>query len=370
MNAMSLIARPFAAVFVVSSLALLAACGGAAKPEEPAKPAIVVRPVPLEALAIETYAGDVRARVQTSLGFRVAGKIEKRLVDVGARVRRGQALATLAPEDLRLQASAAEAGVASAEANLSLADAELERHRQLLDRKYISQALFDARANQQKAAAAGLEQAKAQLEVARNQSGYTQLVADADGVITAIMAEVGQVVAAGQPIASLAREGELEVAIDVPESRVGEFKPGRVVIAEMWAASGKRYPATIREVSPQADPATRTNAVKVAFDKPDADVQLGRTARIFLTDAARASSVLVPLSAIHEQDGKPAVWTVDGKTRKVALQPVTLGIYREDGATITGGLPADTWIVANGVHKLQPGQTIKPVDRDNRAVTP
>ena len=272
-------------------------------------------------------------------------------------------------QTLNLQVSAYEAAVASAEANLALADAELERHRQLLDRKYISQALFDARANQQKAAAAGLEQARAQLEVARNQTTYTQLAADASGVITQIMAEVGQVVSPGQPVAALAHEGELEVAIDVPESRVGEFKPGRVVIAEMWAASGKRYPATIREVSPQADPATRTNAVKVAFDAPDGDVQLGRTARIFLTDAARASSVLVPLSAVHEKDGKPAVYIVDAKTKQVALREVTLGIYREDGATVTGGLAATDWGVANDVRKLKPGQAIKPIDRDNRPVT-
>lgn len=366
---MSLPARLSVAALVSLFVLVAAGCGGSGKPLEPAKPAIVVKPIPLEAMAIETYAGDVRARVQSTLGFRVAGKIDKRLVDVGARVRKGQALATLVPDDLNLQVSAYEAAVASAEANLALADAELERHRQLLDRKYISQALFDARANQQKAAAAGLEQARAQLEVARNQTTYTQLAADASGVITQIMAEVGQVVSPGQPVAALAHEGELEVAIDVPESRVGEFKPGRVVIAEMWAASGKRYPATIREVSPQADPATRTNAVKVAFDAPDGDVQLGRTARIFLTDAARASSVLVPLSAVHEKDGKPAVYIVDAKTKQVALREVTLGIYREDGATITGGVTATDWVVANGVHKLQPGQAIKPIDRDNRPVT-
>lgn len=367
---MSRLARLSVAALVPLFVVAAVGCGGDGKPVEPAKPAIVVQPVPLEALAIETYAGDVRARVQSTLAFRVPGKIDRRLVDVGARVRKGQVLATLAPEDLNLQVNAAEAAAASAEANLALADAELERHRQLLEKNYISQALFDARANQQKAAAAALEQARAQLEVSRNQTGYTQLLADADGVITQILAEVGQVVAAGQPVAALAHEGELEVAIDVPESRVGEFKPGRVVIAEMWAASGKRYPARIREVSPQADPATRTNAVRVAFDAPDADVQLGRTARVFLTDAARASSVLVPLSSIHEKDGKPAVWVVDAKTKQVALREVTLGIYREDGATITTGLAANDWIVANGVHKLQPGQAIKPIDRNNRPVAP
>lgn len=363
------LARLAATAFVSLFVLAAAGCGGGGKPVEPVKPAIVVKPVPLESMAIETYAGDVRARVQSSLGFRVPGKIDKRLVDVGARVRKGQALATLAPEDLNLQVSAAEAAVASAEANLALADAELERHRQLLERNYISRALFEARTNQQKAAAAALDQARAQAEVSRNQTGYTQLLADADGVITQVLAEVGQVVAAGQPVAALAHKGELEVAIDVPESRVGEFKPGRVVIAEMWAVSGKRYPATIREVSPQADPATRTNAVRVAFSAPDEDVQLGRTARVFLTDASRASSVLVPLSAIHEKAGKPAVWVLDAKTRQVALREVVLGIYREDGATVTTGLTADEWVVANGVHKLQPGQVIKPIDRDNRPVT-
>ena len=360
--------RPLFLAAAAASVLAFSGCGGGAKPTEPAKPAIVVRPVPLEALAIETYAGDVRARVQSALAFRVAGKLEKRHVDVGARVRKGQTLATLAPEDLALQAGAAEAAVASAEANLSLADAELERHRLLLEKNYISAALFDARANAQKAASAQLDQARAQLEVARNQSAYTTLLATADGVITTISAEVGQVVAAGQPIATLAHEGALEVAIDVPESRVGEFKPGRVVIAEMWAASGKRYPATIREVSPQADPTTRTNAVRVAFDAPDDDVQLGRTARIYLTDAARASSMLVPLSAIHENDGKPAVWVVDAASSKVSLRTVTLGIYREDGATITSGLAPTDWLVANGVHKLQPGQQVKPIDRENRKV--
>jgi len=361
--------RPLILAALAALTFSIAGCSTGAKPVEPAKPAIVVKPVPLEALAIETYAGDVRARVQTSLGFRVAGKIERRQVDVGARVRKGQTLATLSPEDLKLQVSSAEAAVASAEANLALAAAELERHKQLLEKKYISQALFEARTNQQKAAAAGLEQARAQLEVARNQNAYTQLIADADGVITQIMAEAGQVVAAGQPIASLARDGELEVAIDVPESRVGEFKKGRVVIAEMWAASGKHYPATIREVSPQADPVTRTNAVRVAFDAPDGDVQLGRTARVYLTDASRASSMLVPLSAIHEKDGKPAVWVVDPKSSKVLLRDVTLGIYREDGATVTTGIAAEDWVVANGVHKLQNGQLIKAIDRENRKVT-
>lgn len=342
--------------------AMLAACGADKPQTEVIRPAIVANPVALDALAIESYSGDVRARYQSSLGFRVAGKIRARKVDTGAQVRAGQVLAELEPQDIGLQETAAQAAVASAEADLALAGAELERHRQLLEKNYISQALFDARANQEKAASARLEQARAQLDVAKNQSSYTMLAADADGVVTQWFAEIGQVVGAGQPIVGLARNGELETQIDVPESRVSEFGMGRPVIVQLWAERGSRYAGKVREVSPSADPATRTYSVRVAFDEADQAVKLGMTTRVFFTDSATPSAVLVPLSALHELDRKPAVWVLDPEKKSVNLREVQVGQYREDGVTITAGLTTGDRIVTAGVHKLRPGQVVKPID--------
>jgi multidrug efflux system membrane fusion protein len=353
---------------LLGSALVLSGCGGDKKVAEPVRPAIAAQPVPLESLAIETYSGDVRARYQSMLGFRIGGKLETRRVNNGERVKKGDVLATLAPEDARLAVSSADAAVASAAADLSLAEAELERHRQLLEKNYISKALFDARANQQKAAQARLEQAQAQQQVARNQSQYTRLQADADGVITSVNADVGQVVAAGTPIMSLARSGELEVEIDVPESRYAEFKTGRPLILELWSEGGKRYSGKIREVASDADPATRTYAVRVNFDQPDESVQLGMTARVFFTDADAAAAVLIPLSALHEKEGKTAAWVIDPATRKVSLREVRVGKYREDGVSIISGLMPSEWIVTAGVHKLVQGQIVNPIDRENRAV--
>jgi membrane fusion protein, multidrug efflux system len=362
--------RTLCLAMLLGSALVLAGCGGDKKVAEPVRPAIAAQPVPLESLAIETYSGDVRARYQSMLAFRIGGKIETRRVNNGERVKKGDVLATLAPEDARLAVSSAEAAVASAAADVSLADAELERHRQLLEKNYISKALFDARANQQKAAQARLEQAQAQLQVARNQSQYTRLQADADGVITSVNADAGQVVAPGTPVMSLARSGELEVEIDVPESRYAEFKPGRPLILELWSEGGKRYSGKIREVGSEADPATRTYAVRVNFDQADDSVQLGMTARVFFTDANAAAAVLIPLSALHEKDGKTAAWVIDPATRKVSLREVRVGKYREDGVSIISGLIPSDWIVTAGVHKLVQGQVVNPIDRENRAVLP
>ena len=362
--------RALSIVGLLAATFLSAGCGGEKKQQEPLRPALAAQPVPLESLAIETYSGDVRARYQSMLGFRIGGKIEARQVNNGQRVKKGDVLAMLAPEDARLALSSAEAAVASAAADLSLADAELERHRLLLEKNYISKALFEARSNQQKAAKARLDQARAQMQVARNQRSYTRLVADADGVITSVNADVGQVVAPGTPVVSLAQAGELEVEIDVPESRYAEFKPGRALILELWSEGGKRYSGKIREVASEADAATRTYTVRVNFDQPDDSVQLGMTARVFFTDTDAPAAVLIPLSALHEKDGKTAAWVIDPKTRKVSLREVRIGKYREDGVSVISGLLPSDWIVTAGVHKLVPGQVVHPIDRENRAVLP
>lgn len=348
-------------------LAPLSGCTSEASVAPPARPAIVQQPQAATTVVTDTYAGEVRARYESVLGFRIAGKVQVRNVDVGARVRKGDVLAELEPQDAELALSSAQAQVAWAKADLALAKAELDRNRAMLEKKYISQALFDARQNAYDAAAAKLKQAQAQAAVAANQTGYTALRADADGVITAVKIEVGQVVAAGQPAVTLAHDGDMDVAINVPEGRIAVFQPKQPVVVEIWARDNARQPGTVRELAPEADPTSRTYAVRVTLDDPS-QVQLGMTARVYLNAGDEPSALLLPLAALHEKDGKPAVWVVDTRTHAVRLAPVTIGAYREDGVTVTGGIDEKQWVVAAGVHKLSEGQVVKPVDATNKPV--
>lgn len=350
--------------------ALVAGCASEAKVELTPRPAVVERPLPASGAGIETYAGEVRARHESRLGFRIGGKILSREVDAGARVQRGDVLATLEPTDLELQVDAARAALAAAVADESLARAELQRHEELLAKRYISQALFDARANAHQAAQARLAQARSQLAVAQNQAGYTALRADADGVVTTVLAEAGQVVAAGTPVVGLAHEGEREVLIAVPEQRIAAFRPGLPVQVSVWAKDDARFAGAVREVAPEADPRTRTYDVRVALDDAQAPVKLGMTARVWLASGDAAASLLLPLSALHEKDGAPAVWVLDPNTRQVALRAVDIAAFREDGLALRGGVGEGDWVVTAGVHTLVEGQAVRPIDRANRPIEP
>lgn len=357
-----------AAVLLVQLAIALVGCARDAPLADTVRPAIVARAMPASSATTETYAGEVRARFESTLAFRVSGKIAARRVDVGAKVKNGDVIATLEAADFELAANSASAAVASASADSSLAKAELERHQELLAKKYISQALYDARLNAWRAAQARLTQAQSQLAVARNQAGYTELRAGADGVITAIDVEAGQVVAAGAPVATLAHDGDREVLINVPENRVAGFRAGMPVRSEIWAQANARYDGEVREIAPAADPQTRTYDVRVTLHAGGNDVQLGMTARVYLAAGDAPQAVLIPLSALAEKNDKPAVWIVDGRTRRVRLAPVEIGAYREEGVTVLTGLDAGEWVIAAGVHKLAEGQEIRPVDRGNRVV--
>jgi multidrug efflux system membrane fusion protein len=315
------------------------------------------------------YTGEVRARFESSLGFRVNGKIKTRLVDAGNHVEAGQALAELDPLDLKLQVASANANVSSARANRDLAQSEYRRYKSLLDKHFVSQTQFDTVSNTLKAAQAQVDQAQAALAVATNQADYTTLHADHAGVITTISAEAGQVVAAGQAVATLARDGAVDVEIAVPENRIGAYAIGTPFAIEAWAQAGTRLSGHLREIGPEADRATRTYRVRIGFDDPAQAPRLGQTARVYFADSSAAAHTLIPLSALYELAGKPAVWVVDATTRKVRLSPVTLGAYREQGVTIAGGLGAQDWIVTAGVHKLREGETVAPVDAQNRPVS-
>jgi multidrug efflux system membrane fusion protein len=363
------------AVIALSSAALVGCTSKAATPEPP-RNALVAHPVSAGAADAEVYSGDVHARYESQLGFRVNGlgfsfngKIKTRLVNVGDHVEEGQALAELDPVDLQLQAGSARANLAAASANRDLAQAEYNRYAPLLAKNYVSKTQFDTVSSALKAAQAQVEQAQATFATAQNQTTYTTLRADHAGLITAINAEVGQVVAAGQAVVTLARDGAMEVEIAVPENRIASLHAGTPVAIESWAEAGKQLGGLVREISPEADKMTRTYRVRVSFDDANLAPRLGQTARVYVASTGAVTNMLVPLSALTEQSGKAAVWVVDTKTHAVRLASVTVAAYREQGATLSSGVGAQDWIVTAGVHKLREGEAIAPIDAQNRAIT-
>ena len=361
-----------ASAFASATLAVLicvnvSACSSKAATPEPPRNALVAHPQPASNADAEVYSGDVHARFESQLGFRVNGKIKTRLVDVGDHVEERQVIAELDPLDLKLQVSSANATLSSARANRDLAQSEYDRYRAMLDKHFISHTQFDTVSNTLKAAQAQVQQAQAAMAVAQNQAEYTTLRADHAGLITAINAEAGQVVSAGLSVATLARDGASEVEIAVPENRIASFQAGTPVAIESWADTGRHLAGHVREIGPEADHVTRTYRVRVSFEDSSLAPRLGQTARVYFATSS-AAQWLVPLSALHEQAGKPAVWIVDAKTHQVRLSPVNVNAYREQGVTLSGGLVAQDWIVTAGVHKLREGQAIAPVDSLNRAI--
>lgn len=352
---------------VAASGAGLSGCSSKAAMPEPPRNAIVAHAQAASTSDAEVYSGDVHARFESQLGFRVNGKIKARYVDVGDHVEQGQAIAELDPLDLRLQVASANATLASANANRDLAKSEYDRYRPLLDKHFVSQTQFDSVSNTLKAAQAQVQQAQAVLAVAQNQAEYTTLRADHAGLITTMTAEAGQVISAGLPIATLARDGATEVEIAVPENRIASFQVGTPVAMESWADTGKQLPGHVREISPEADHVTRTYRVRVSFEDSDLAPRLGQTARVYFATNS-AAQWLVPLTALYEEAGKPAVWVVDAKTHQVRLTPVTVNSYREQGVALSGGIGATDWIVTAGVHKLREGEAIAPIDAVNRPI--
>lgn len=346
----------------ISVLLLALWLSGCHQPEPP--PAATVRPVlvqPLQAASTApiTYSGEIRARHESDLAFRVSGKIVARPVEVGTRVERGKTLARLDPADLQLNAQAAKAQLAAAESDLSLAQSEQVRYAALLERKLIAQAVYDAKATVYQAAKAKRDQVKAQLAVIDNQADYTTLTADQAGVVTAVLAEVGQVVAAGQPVFKLARLDEPEIVINVPEGQVAALRQAQAMTVTLWAKPDVRLPAQLRELAPAADAATRTYTARIRLLATDPAVRLGMTAQVSVQPTAADGGLVAPLTALVEQGAGPAIWVVaDGKAQR---RPVEIGQYREDGVVLAGGVQAGELVVTVGAHKLVAGQSVRPI---------
>jgi RND family efflux transporter MFP subunit len=339
---------------------VLSACSEPA-PVEKAARAVLVRDLAGDTTPSQpnVYVGTVSARFESDLAFRIGGKLVERRVDTGDQVKRGQVLARLDPSDVELAARAAMAQLAAAEADLTLARAELKRGEDLHGSNFISASALDARRTTVQAAEARMRQARAQADVAGNQADYAVLRSDRDGVVVAAPVDPGQVLAAGQAVVRVAQPDEREIVIHVPESRVRGYSMGQAAAVRPWAVEDKVYAGSVREIAPAADAATRSYAVRVSVPQADELLPLGATASVAFasTDAAQ---IIVPMAAVTAIDGVATVWVVDKASR---LQPVevSIGMLREDGVVISSGLPADARVVVAGVHKLIAGEVVRAV---------
>ncbi|TXH74505.1 MAG: efflux RND transporter periplasmic adaptor subunit [Lysobacteraceae bacterium] len=354
---------------------LLAGCGAASAPPEPPKPVLVARADrAVDASSIYAFAGEIRAREETALSFRVPGKLARRLVDTGDRVRAGDVLAELDPRDLGLQADSLQAQLSAAEAQLVRARADHARTAGLARDQLVSRAALDQQKAALQAAIGQVNAIRAQRDAARNQAAYSQLRAPGEGAIAARAAEAGQVVAAGQTIFFFVGDGEPEVAFALPESTVRAFKVGQMVMVEPWMAEGMRLPARIREIAPAADPVTRTYAARALIEPPHTQaVSLGQSARVYIKSEASAALLKLPLAAIQRapNDGDSAVvWVADPKTGRVRRVPVRIGDFGPDSVPVLAGLAAEDWVVVAGGHLLHDGQQVVAVDRSNRPIKP
>lgn len=307
---------------------------------------------------VVSYAAEVRARHEVRMSFRVAGKIVERLVEVGSRVRAGQPLARLDATDLALAAASAKAQAASLATERDLAAADLARYRELREKNFISQAEFDRRSSALESARAKLDAAQAVFGQSANQAGYAMLLADSAGVITALEAEAGQVVAAGQTVARLARLGEMEVAFAVPEAQRSLLGSATDLTLTLNAVPGKQWKAKLRELSPAADPVSRTYAARATLIGAGGDVELGMSARIAVTGAGVAPKLEVPVAALYSRGDQPQVFVVDGNG-VVQLRQVKTAGFSGERVVVETGLKAGDVVVAAGAALLRPGQRVR-----------
>lgn len=368
------------ALILAAISALLAACSKPAPPEEP------VRAVKVMTVGINTFssgyefAGEVKAQVESRLAFRVGGKIIKRQAELGQRVKAGQVLAQLDPQDYKLAFDAAKAQLQLAATNRDLAAADFKRYAALKEQSFISGAELERRETALKAAQAQVDQAQSQLNVQGNQATYAVLVADVAGVVTAIEAEPGQVVSAGTPVIRIAADGPRDVVFSVPEDKVAGIKLGMQVKVRGWAqdAQAASAVAKVREVSASADPATRTYQVKLALDGKTPAPPLGATMYVLpegLGGVQGMPVIKLPTTALRQEGQASAVWLLDKASMTVKSQIVQIATADGNEAVIAAGLQPGMLVVSAGVHVLSPGQKVTiyqektAVGQENRAQT-
>jgi RND family efflux transporter MFP subunit len=352
--------RLLAGVMLAMLAIALAGCNElAAEKVVPSRP-VLVATVHYEAESPErSFVGTIKPRIETDMGFRVPGKVAKRVVEVGQTVDVGQPLATLDEVDLKLQAEQAEAEFRAATGVLAQAAAAEQRAKDLRGKGWTT----DAQMDQAKAAAdearARLNRAQRSVELTNNSLSYATLVADTRGVVTATLIDPGQVVAAGQTAIRVARFAEKEAVVAIPETLVARAKEGTATVT-LWSEPNKKYAAKLREIAPAADPATRTYLAKFSLPGAGESVSLGMTATLTLSDPETERVARLPLSALYSQGGAPSLYIVDAQG-DVTLKPVTVKSYESNSVVITGGVDEGAKVVALGVQKLDPAQKVRVV---------
>lgn len=346
-----------------SSVLLLAltltACGKGPTPLEPVRAVKVMTVGESSATTDLEFSGEVRARIESNLGFRVAGKLLSRPAEVGQRVKAGQLLALIDPQDYRATADAAEAQLVAAQTNRDVAGADFKRYQDLHAQGFISLAELQRRESAYISAQAQWKQAQAQSSVQANQSGYTRLLADGAGIVTSVDASAGQVVAAGQPVVRLALDGPRDVVFSVPEDKLGLLKTGDKVKVRQWV-DGKELEAVVRDVSASADAVTRTFVAKAALPKDAAPV-LGSTVTVTVSlgqAKETAKTIQLPTSALRLEAGATSVWVLDPATMTVKAQAIQVNTAEGNEAVVTSGLQNGDQVVLSGVHVLTAGQKV------------
>jgi multidrug efflux system membrane fusion protein len=362
--------KPVATLAAAALALLLAACAKTPEKTEDIRP---VRTIVLTANSVDIdaeFAGEVRPRVESRLAFRVPGKITARKVDPGTLVKRGQVLMQLDPQDLRLSQAQAMAGLRAAETTRDLAKSELKRYQELRVKNFVSQAVLDQKISAWKAAQANVDAAQAGYYGQSNQAAYATLVSDVDGVVTAVDADVGQVVTPGTPVVRVAKTSEKEIVIGLPEDKVDTLRKVQDVTVRLWANPKVVIPGKVREVSPVADAATRTYAVKVSIPDSAQDVKLGMTALVQFSSSTATPMIRVPLTALFHEKAVTSVWVLEQGA--VKLVPVQVGGTAGNEVVLVGGVKPGQSIVTAGVNLLKQGQKVKvmPVEKEIVETTP
>ncbi|WP_311273611.1 MULTISPECIES: efflux RND transporter periplasmic adaptor subunit [unclassified Rhizobium] len=324
----------------------------------------VIRPVKTVVIAHShdgkslSYSGAVRARVESNLGFRVAGKIVERNVNIGDRIVPGDVLARLDPTDLQLNVRTAEANLKAAEKGVATADLANKRAQQLFEKNAVAQSQMEQALLAYDQALSTRDAAASTLDQARNQVGYARLTSDITGIVTAIGADAGAVVSAGATVATVALDNEKEIQIAVPENEIVKFSPGKIVRAVFWSDSALVLQGKVREVSGSADPQSRTFAVRVSLPE-NASVLLGMTATVETRSSSPKGSYSVPLEALAERDGQKIVWVVDPKTSTVNARAIDVGQFTSNGVDVLSGLRAGDVVVIAGAQFMTDNLKVK-----------
>lgn len=305
-----------------------------------------------------TYPGVIVARHEVDESFRVSGRIERRLVDRGDQVRRGQKLATLDEKDFRLSLESAQAELKAASSNVSQTSTEEKRYAYLLSQHVVSQSEYDLKRLQSDEAKARLGKADDTVKLAQNQLSYASLTSNDDGVVTKVDAEPGQVVAQGQAVVAVAQDGAIEVQADIPEGRLGDIDNSNAEVS-LWSQSGARYKAVLRETAPSADPTTRTYAVRFTLVDGDQRARLGMSATLHLSQQNPDKLIRIPSTALLEQGKGPGVWIVEPGTGKLSFRPVVIARYADRDVLVQGQLAEGEIIVVSGVQMLDPSMSVR-----------